>query len=149
VNNLFYEWKSKKFVMTEPTNFAAFKLQADWTYIDDVVAYNTYVAEIIAANQALWASGVGLHGPLNATYVGEQDVNGSLLENIPTAADVRNVQVIVNADNAQIFAQGVTSQEPVRMPAANKNYIYEIKLTGNAPIRQFRMATGIGELKQS
>jgi len=149
VNNLFYEWKSKKFVMTEPTNFAAFKLQADWTYIEDIAAYNAYVASIVAANQALWASGVDLHGPLNATYLGEQEVNGSLLEDIPTAADVRNVQVIVNADNAQIFAQGVTSQEPVRMPAVNKNYIYEIKLTGNAPIRQFRMATGIGELKQS
>ena len=74
-------------------------------------------------------------------------VNGSILTNIPVAAEVRNVQVIVNADNAQLFAVGITDQEPVRMPAANKNYVYEVKLTGNAPIRQFRMASTIGELK--
>ena len=147
VNNLFFEWKSKKFVMTEPTNFGALKLQADWPYIDSVAAYNAYVAEIIAANQATWAAGTPLLSQLASSPVNLISVNGSILANIPTQADARNVQVIVNADNAQLFATGITNQEPVRMPAANKNYVYEIKLTGNAPIRQFRMATSIGELK--
>lgn len=147
VNNLFFEWKSKKFVMTEPTNFGALKLQADWTYIESVAAYNAYVAEVIATNQAIWAAGTPLLSQLASCVVNLTSVNGSILTDIPTAAEVRNVQVIVNADNAQLFAAGITNQEPVRMPAANKNYIYEIKLTGNAPIRQFRMATSIGELK--
>ena len=149
VNNLFFEWKSKKFVMTEPTNFGALKLQADWTYIDSVAAYNAYVAEIVAANQAIWAAGTQLQSQVASQLVNTIAVNGSILTNIPTAADARNVQVIVNADDAQRFAAGIINQEPVRMPAANKNYVYEIKLTGNAPIRQFRMATSIGELKET
>jgi hypothetical protein len=147
VNNLFFEWKSKKFVMTEPTNFGALKLQADWTYIESVAAYNAYVAEIVAANQAIWTAGTQLQSQVAMQLVNTIALNGSILANIPTTADARNVQVIVNADDAQRFAEGITSQEPVRMPAANKNYVYEIKLTGNAPIRQFRMATSIGELK--
>ena len=149
VNNLFFEWKSKKFVMTEPTNFAAIKLQADWIYISDTTAYNEYVAEIVAANQAIWTAGTPLQSQVARQVVNTIAVNGSIMTDIPTAAEVRNVQVIVNADNAQVFSSGVTSQEPVRMPASNKNYVYEVKLTGNAPIRQFRMATSIGELKQS
>jgi hypothetical protein len=147
VNNLFFEWKSKKFVMTEPTNFGALKLQADWTYIDSIAAYNAFVAEVVAANQAIWAAGTPLQSQVASQVVNTIAVNGSILTDIPFAAEVRNVQVIVNADDAQLFAAGITNQEPVRMPAANKNYVYEIKLTGNAPIRQFRMATSIGELK--
>jgi hypothetical protein len=148
INNLFFEWKSKKFVMPSPTNFGALKLQADWIYINDTSAYNTYVAAIVAANKVIWTSGVPLQGTINSAAINTFAVNDSVLTGIPFAAEVRNVQVVVNADNAQLFSAGVTDQEPIRMPAANKNYVYEIKLTGNAPIRQFRMATSIGELKQ-
>jgi len=148
VNNLFFEYKSKKFVLPSPTNFAVFKLQADWPYIDNAAAANAVVAQIIAANQALWTSGVPLQSAVNAATVNGMLLNGSILTPIPDVADVRNVNVIVNADNAQLYGNGVINQEPVRLPAANKNYVYEIKLTGNAPIRAFRMATGIGELRQ-
>jgi hypothetical protein len=148
VNNLFYEWKSKKFVLPEPANFAAMKMQADWNYIADATAYNTVLAQIIAANQLLWSSGASLKSTPNSTQVNTLAVNASILQNQPTAADVRNVQVIVNGDDAQVYSAGITSQEPVRMPATDRRYIYEIKLTGNAPIRQFRMATSVGELRQ-
>ena len=148
VNNLFFEWKSKKFVMPSPSNFGALKLQADWVYIADTSSYNTYVAAIIAANQAIWAAGTPLGGRVDGAAVNIFAINGSILTPIPNAADVRNVQVVINADDAQVFSAGITDQEPVRMPAANKNYVYEVKLTGNAPIRQFRMASTIGELKQ-
>jgi hypothetical protein len=149
VNNIFFEWKSKKFVLPSPTNFAAFKLQADWVYLNDATSYNAALAVIIAANQAIWTSGVPLQGVVNGVTVNGLALNGSILTPLPAAADLRNVNVIINADDAQLYGNGVTSQEPVRLPAANKNYVYEIKLTGNAPIRQFRMATGIAELRQT
>jgi len=148
VNNLFFEWKSKKFVLTSPTNFAAFKVQADWVYINDVAAANAIVAEIIAANQAIWATGASLKSTLNAITVNSMVLNGSTLAPIPANADVRNINVIINADNVQLYGNGVLDQEPVRLPASSKGYVYEVKLTGNAPIRMFRMATGIGELRQ-
>jgi hypothetical protein len=149
VNNIFFEWKSKKFVLPSPTNFAAFKVQADWVYINDSTSYNVALAAVIAANQVIWASGVPLQGVVNGTTVNGLALNGSILTPLPDAADLRNINVIINADDAQLYGNGVTSQEPVRLPAANKNYVYEVKLTGNAPIRQFRMATSIGELRQT
>ena len=148
VNNLFYEWTSKKFVLASPTNFAALKVQADWTYIQDTAAYNTTVAAIKAQNQALWAAGTGLSSTLARQVVNGFTINGSVLADLPTQADVRNVQAIVIGDGTEVVSAGVTSQEPVRMPAAARAYVYEVKLTGNAPLRKFAMATSIGELRQ-
>jgi len=148
VNNLFYQWKSKKFILPAPTNFGAIKIQADWDYIDDTTAYNTYVAAIVAANQAIWASGAALNSTLNSIVVNGMLLGGSALTPIPNIAETRNVNFILFSDGVQVYSQGVTSQEPVRLPASSKGYIWEVQLTGNAPLRNFKMATSIGELKQ-
>lgn len=148
VNNTYYEWVSKSFLLPEPTNFAAAKAQADWGFIQDVDAYNALVAQIIAANQALWASGTPLRSTLASTTLGSMQLNGSVLSPIPVKAETRSVQAFVYADDALISTHAFTNSEPQRMPAADKKYTYEIKLTGNAPVRKFAMATSIGELRQ-
>ena len=148
VNNMFYEWKSKKFVLSEPTNFAVMKAQADWDAISSVAAYNAVVAEIIAANQAYWATGATRSSTLNRHTLNGMCLNGSVLEQIPTIQDVRNVQVLLFANGAQVFSTGVTSQEPVRLPATDKDYLWEVKITGNVGLREFRMATSVAELRQ-
>jgi hypothetical protein len=148
INNTVFEWKSKKFILPEPTNFAAVKVQADWAYIADDAAYNIAVAAATAANAAAWASGVSLEGALNTVALNVHEMNGSILIPIPSAAEVRNVQVTIYANGAQVFSSGVTSQQVLRLPAAGKEYIWEVLLTGNAPLREFRMATSVGELRQ-
>jgi hypothetical protein len=148
VNNLFYEWTSKKFILPEPTNFAAMKIQADWVYIQDTTGYAAQLAAIIAANQAIWALGGSLNSTVNATAVNSFSINGSSLQDQPDQADLRNIQAIVVGDGVQVTSAGITSQEPVRMPAGNRYYVYEIKLTGNAPLREFSMATSIAELRK-
>ena len=149
VNNSLYEWKSKKFVMPNPMSFAAFKVQADYTYLNDQTAYNAYVAAIIAANQALFAASAGktLGGDVNDTVLNGLVINGSLLTDVPAKAANRNIQIIVYADDQQVYATGVTNQEPVRLPVIGKSYVWEIKISGNVPVRSFAMATNIGELR--
>jgi len=148
VNNLFYQWTSKKFVLPQPTNFGAVKIQADWDYISSTTAYNAYVAAIVAANQALWASGAALNSTVNSIVVNGMLLGGSTLTPIPNAAENRNVNFILFSDGVQVYGQGAASQEPMRLPADSKGYIWEVQLTGNAPLRSFKMATSIGELKQ-
>lgn len=148
VNNLFYEWQSKKFILPNPMNFAALQVHANWAYIADTAAYNQALQQIIAQNQAVWASGVPLGGTLNAKPVNTYEVNGSILQPQPSAAENRNVQVIVRADDVQLFSSGVTTDDPIRMPADQRRYVYEITLTGNAPVRAFRMASSMAELRQ-
>lgn len=147
VNNLFYEWKSKLFMQPEPTNYAAMKMQANWSYIDDVSEYNAYVASINAQNAAIWAAG-SIQDPLNDWELNTLDVNGSLLITVPPLAQTRTVQAILRYDGAVEYSWGFTSSEPVRLPADKKTYLCEITLSGNAPVRKFAMATSIAELRQ-
>lgn len=146
INNTYYEWMSKTFIFPEPVNFAAAKVQADWAYIGDTAAYNALVASITASNQALWAAGTPLKSTLNSVTLNGMQLNGSILANIPPAAETRTVQAFVYANDVFIGSNGFTNQEPVRMPAGSKEYIYEVKLTGNAPLRSFTMATSVAEL---
>jgi hypothetical protein len=148
VNNTLYEWKSKKFVLPNPTSFATFKVQADFEYLDDQVAYNAYVASIVASNQALFASAIsGLGGNLNNPVFNSFELNGSILADLPTPADLRNINIILYADGVQVYSTGVLNQEPLRIPVTGKSYVWEIEITGNVPVRSFIMGTGIGEIR--
>jgi hypothetical protein len=148
VNNMFYEWKSKKFILPEPLNFAVMKAQVDWDAIASVAAYNAIVAEIVAANQAYWATGTTRFSTLNRTPINTYTLNGSILQRIPTVQDARNVQIILYANGVQVYATGVTSQEPQRLPPTGKEYLWEVKITGNVGLRELCMATSITELRQ-
>lgn len=148
VNNTLFEWKSKKFVLPNPTSFAAIKLQADYDYLDDQAAYNALVASIVASNQALFAAATtGLGGNFNDDFFNKHMFNGSILADIPTRADARNIQVIIYADENQVFTTGVLNQEPIRLPVTGKAYVYEVKISGNVPVRSFIMGTSIGETR--
>lgn len=148
INNTYYEWTSKKFILPEPTNFAATKMHASWGFIQDVGAYNALVAAITAANQALWATGAPLKSTVNSVVVGGMQVNGSILATIPPIAETRSAQALIYANDTLVTAQAFTGPEPQRLPAGNKEYVYEVKLTGNMPVRSFAMATSVAELRQ-
>ena len=149
INNTIYEWKSKKFVLSQPTNFGAAKIQADYQYMTDIDAYNALVATIRAANLALFTSLGGLvRGNINDDEINGLTINGSLLADIPEQGDTRFINFILYADGKQIFNTNVTSQEPFRLPSLQKGYVYEVLLSGNVPLRIVDIASSIGELKQ-
>lgn len=149
VNNTTFEWLSKKFTLPAPTNFATLKVGADYDFLESIQAYINYVLSIIAANQALYTANAGVvGGNLNADPINTLEINGSFLQNIPEQGQTRFITVIVYADGQQIFTADMHSQEPIRMPALQKGYVYEVRLSGNVPIRYFAMAQSIGELRQ-
>lgn len=145
VNNKLYEWKSKKFIMPHPLNFGAMKVQANFEYMNSDEAYNAARAAIIAENQTAFAGDI--KGSLNKVPVDTFDVNGSLLQYVPTAAENRYVNVIVYADGVPVFNTKITSQEPVRMPAGFKAYVWEVFFSGNVPVRELHMASTMTELR--
>jgi hypothetical protein len=148
VNNLFYEWRSKKFTLSEPTNFAAAKAQASWEALDDAAVFNAIVAQLIADNQAIWASGVSLQSVIAEQLLSTIHLNGSILANIPQLAAAINLQFQLFADDVLVYSTSIIDPQPMRLPASAKGYVWEILLTGNAPLRAFSMATTIGELRQ-
>ena len=148
INFTTYEWLSKKFALPNPMNFAAIKVSADFAFMGNLDAYNAYVAEIKAINAELFLDYAGnVEGQLNTNYINELSFNGSLLLDIPEEGTTRYITVIVYADGTQIFTADVLSPEPIRMPAAQKAYVYEIRVSGNTPVRMVAMANSIGELR--
>lgn len=148
VNFTTYEWLSKKFVLPNPTNFAAMKVQADYSFMNNVDDYIAYVDSLLAQNLALFTELGGIvGGSLNDDVLSALTLNGSYLLDVPEQANFRTITVIVYADGQQIFEAGVTSQEPIRMPAQQKGYVYEVRISGNTPVRSVIMAGSIGELR--
>jgi len=148
-NFTFYEWKSKQFVLPNPVNFGAMKVQADYGTIGDTAAYNALVAEITASNQIVFAtSSNNLQGALNANRVNQFVLNGSILRDIPPIQGARSINVFIYADKELIHTVGLFSNEPVRLPVSTKAYTYEIEITGNVPVSGVTIASSIGELRQ-
>jgi len=148
INYTVYEWKSKKFVLPNPMNFGAVKVQADYSFMDDIDAYIAYVNEIKAINAILFADYAGnVEGQLNTGVLNQFALNGSLLLDIPEQGTNRFITLIVYADGEQIYQADVLSQEPLRMPALQKGYVYELSISGNTPVRMVAMANTIGELR--
>jgi hypothetical protein len=148
VNFTTYEWKSKKFALPNPTNFGAVKVGADYDFMDDIEAYITYVNAIKAQNAILFANYAGnVQGQLNTGVLNQFTLNGSLLLDIPEEGTNRFITLIVYADGVQIYEADVLSQEPLRMPATQKGYVYEMTISGNTPVRFVAMASSIGELR--
>jgi hypothetical protein len=147
INNTVYEWKSKKFVMPNPTNFAAAKIQADYAYLGDIASYQAIIAQIIAANNAIFAAGTQ-GGAINNEVINALPINGSNFIPVPPFGDTRYINFILYADGVQVFSANILSQEPIRLPALQKGYVYEILLSGNVPVRMAAIASSIGELRQ-
>ncbi len=148
INYTTYEWKSKKFVLPNPANFGAVKVQADYSFMNDIDAYIAYVDAIRAANAILFADyGGNVEGQLNTGVLNQFTLNGSLLLDIPEQGANRFITLIIYADGEIIYQADVLSQEPLRMPALQKGYVYEILVSGNTPVRFVAMATSIGELR--
>jgi hypothetical protein len=149
VNNMSYEWRSKKFVLPRPASFAAFQVDADFDYINDTDAINDQQQAVIDANQAVFAAGAStsIDGDLNSTMVNEYAVNGSMLQPIPSAAESRTIQVIIVADGSIVYSTTVSSLEPQRLPSGFKAYVWEFIFSGNAPMRSFAVGTTLSDLK--
>jgi hypothetical protein len=130
-------------------NFAAFKVHADYGVITDTEAYNALVAEITANNQALFTSSGGtLEGSFNEVPLNTFTLNGSILTPIPPPATTSSANIFVYGDGQLIWSGGVSSPETVRLPAGFKAYVYEVRITGNIPVRAFAMSTSVTELRE-
>jgi hypothetical protein len=107
-----------------------------------------YVNAIRAQNAILFANYAGnVQGQLNTGVLNQFTFNGSLLLDIPEQGTNRFITLIVYADGVQIYQADVLNQEPLRMPAAQKGYVYEMTISGNTPVRFVAMASSIGELR--
>ena len=147
VNAEVFEWKSKRFVNPYMTSFAAMKLDADYNANKDYDAWQAAREEAIKLNQSIWAErkGKSLLGEMHAVGMNQFEVNGSLLEPVPSRAEFRTVTVTLFADGEAVYSKVFTDVEACRIPPC-VGYTWEVRFSGNINVRTFAMATSMREL---
>jgi hypothetical protein len=146
-NQFPFEWLSKRFVFTYPINLGALEVDADFNSIQAAAELQQLIAEIIAENQAIFSSGDDLQGEINDKALNHFELNGSILQDIPSAVDDRYVQVSVYSDDVLVHNAVYTQTGVYRMPAGYKGQNFEVKLAGNIELRYVKMAETVKELK--
>ena len=131
-------WKSKLFVIPTPTNFGAILVEADEGLTDEeIAAIEAEIERIKAENETLFAL-PSLGGELGGAALTVYEVNGDILEPIPTVS--RTVSVSVYADRKLVATIGKVNQM-ARLPSGFKEDKWEIEVTSDMPITQILMAT--------
>jgi hypothetical protein len=142
-----YEWKSKLFLLPRPLNFGAGQIEADFGNIGLAEAFEEQRAAIIAANQALVASGVDLKSTIGMTGpIGFGAIAGSLLAAVPDQGDGLYVTLTAFAQGKQVAVVQVRNAIPFRLPSGFKADRWEFQLNGNVPIRHVKIAETSKEL---
>lgn len=136
-------WRSKRFVLPQAVNFSTLKVDANYGQIDNIAAYNAVVADIKAANAALFSS--NLKGALNEVPLNNTLLNGSILTEIPLLAWVRTVQVLVYCEGVLVSTSNMMTLDPVRL-SPFKGRVIEIEVSGNIDVRSLALATTVPEL---
>jgi hypothetical protein len=146
-NNLPYEWLSKRFIFTYPTNLGAIEVDADFNNIADAEALQRRIEEIIAHNQALFATGVPLEGSLDDVPFNHFQFNGSILTTIPNQIDDRYLFVELIVDDKPIHLEAYSQSGVYRLPATYRGRAFEVRIAGNIECRYVKMAETAKELK--
>lgn len=146
-NNLPYEWLSKRFIFTYPTNLGAIEVDADFNNIIDAEALQKRIEEIIAANQALFATGDPLQGDFNNVPLNHFQFNGSILATIPSQVDDRYLFVELIVDDKSIHIEAYSQSGVYRLPATYRGRAFEVRIAGNIELRYVKMAETAKELK--
>jgi hypothetical protein len=147
INMESYEWISKRFVTPYWTSFSAMKLDADYSANDVVIAWEIQREEISARNRERWEQyeGQSLQGDINGALIGAYEVNGGVLESLPSQAEYRSINVSIYADGKLIYSRGFDNIIAVRIPPV-RAHGWQIRLSGTVNVRSFSMSTTMREL---
>ena len=147
LNNTPFEWLSKRFIMTAPVNFAAVEIDADFISAEAAAQQEALRQQVIAENIALYETGAELESLYNDKVLNHFDLNGSILQNIPSVIDDRFIQFTLYADGEEVFNTVYTSSGVYRLPSGYKSQDFSVQLAGNIELRYVKMAESMKELK--
>jgi hypothetical protein len=143
--NAIQTWRSKLFVLPTPTNFGAVLVEGDANMSDtQAIALQAEIDRIKAANTAAFNSRT-LEGEVNGMALNVMTMNGDILQPVPTLS--MKLAVNIYADRKLV---ATTSRLNLmdRLPSGFKARVWEVEVTGDAPITQVTLATTGAELAE-
>lgn len=146
LNFLTYDWTSKLYIFPRPVNFSAIQLDAAFEDAALAEALQDEVDAIIAENQAVYASGVDLLSTLGSVAIGEIVLGGSILKRIPGGVSTLSLQVKIYCNGILVATKSITNRSTYRLPSGFKSDRWQFRLSGNVPVRAFKIAETAKEL---
>ena len=142
-----YEWVSKRFVNPYWTSFAAMKLDASFNANVDYDNYLALRQEVLDYNQNIWNEykGKSILGDVNSCMPNTVQVNGDIMEPVPSFPEYRYIRVTLIADDEEVYTCSFDSIQAVRVPPV-RAHSWKIKFAGNLEIRSFMISTSMREL---
>lgn len=141
--NSTYTWRSKEFVLPAPTSFGALMFELDQR--GDPDAINTFaqlLAQLIAANNAIFASGK-LEGTINQAAINGYGINDDALNLLPSGP---SAVVNIYADG-ELYDTVTEAGEMQRLVGGKLARIWAIEVISNTNIIELNMAGTAMELR--
>jgi hypothetical protein len=144
------DWMSKEFVLPEPVNMGAarvnlFSRWADAQYAALVAAYDAAVL----ANEALVTAGTP-GGELNGDEFNLYSVNGSsITEVIAPDLEAPGVSFILYVEGVPIFSKTVTSNKGFTLPSGYKSDTFAVRVQGQSLVKSIDLAQTMLGLKNA
>jgi hypothetical protein len=140
-------WRSKEFVLPNPVNLGAARIDADFTQ-DPAVSAALQAARdaVIAANAALLAGG-DLDGAFNETVLDALPANGDILADVPPIT-YDSLQFGLIANGVEKATVTVTDDKPFRLPSGFKDYRFAVRVSGTIKVKSIVVAETMLGLKQ-
>ncbi len=135
-NTLPITWWSKEFVVADPFNLGAAKLDAQF-YVSTAqqAASEAAIQAQISAQAALFASGQ-VYGSLNAATCNKYSLNGSAI--VPSAligqGAEKNVIFEIYGDGDLLYSTTITDTNPFRLPSGSKYHLFSVKVISTVSI---------------
>jgi hypothetical protein len=138
-------WLSKEFVLPQPVNLGAAKINFSEDYTRQAeAAFEAERLELIAENTAIIAAGRA-NGGINETRINKVEINGSELV-APTLGEP-SIAFVLYTDGIQRFYRLVTTQKPFRLPSGYKADTFSVRVMSNTHIRSIEIGETIIGLK--
>jgi hypothetical protein len=148
LNPTTYDWQSKRFVFQHGETFTCMKVDADYSATANSAVYNARVAAIAAYAASIWSyTQYQTYTPVNTQTLNGWTLNGGLAWDYPMPQTQRAIQAVVYGDDGTVVGSlSFTSFDPLRLPPFRCREM-QVRLTGNANVRSFEMASTVPELR--
>ena len=141
---IIYEWKSKRFQLPRAISWSALKLNLDQQQQDENILYLELIEKLTEENNILFQDEIG--GEINGDPLNHFAVNGDILHNLPTKADVLFATVLLYGERGRLETTlSISSTDPVRIPPFKAREL-EVRITGTLSVQSIVLGTTVGEL---
>lgn len=137
---LTYSWKSKDFVVSNPINIGAAKIDFEPAInADDLAILQAIIAAINVSNAAIISSGKA-RGAINFKPYNKGIVNGSNIQQVPLLPPGNEVTFILRKGAEIVASVSVNDTKTFRLPAGYKADVFSIEVIGQSVIKEVRFA---------